>query len=595
MGYLVLARKYRPVDLGELVGQEHIGRALSNALAMQRIPHALLFCGARGTGKTSTARIVAKMLNCAAGPTDKPCGTCSSCKEIAAGTSIDVHELDAASNRGIDEVRELRSGISYAPARDRYKVYIVDEAHMLTEQAANAFLKTLEEPPPHVVFVLATTDPQKLPVTIRSRCQRYDFRRVKAQDVVKRLASICDSEGVAYDLDALYLVAREGDGSMRDSLSLLDQVIAFGGDKLETEAVAGLLGVADRGRMHMLLQSLVRREVTDALLALGAANDHGLDLRTLARSLAMEARDLLLVRLTGTAARQMIDRSDSEIDTLRTLAAGATDGDLERLSHVTLELAEQAAKARYPRLVLEMGVVRLCRAPALVDVAELAARVEAMLAAGPRLAGRPGGSSAPLVPSAGGSRPLPPGATPSRAAAPAPIASAWPPANVFPAPVSPATSKELLKPQVASQPAAAPAQIADADLPKLQLAMRVELGRVVESSLVEAMVVSRSQGTELLLGVSNEFTLSQCNRLETLDCLRAAAGLAFGGTWQITVGVDMRARTDSLQARTVRQKEADRTAAELELRNHSAVRAVVRALEGSVIAVSPAAVEIKEG
>ncbi|MSQ84612.1 MAG: DNA polymerase III subunit gamma/tau [Myxococcales bacterium] len=610
MAYLVLARKYRPAGLSELVGQDHIRRALSNALAMKRIPHALLFCGARGTGKTSTARIIAKMLNCQDGPTDAPCGTCSACKEITSGTSVDVQELDAASNRGIDEVRELRSGVGYAPQRDRFKIYIVDEAHMLTDAAANAFLKTLEEPPPHVVFVLATTDPQKLPITIRSRCQRYDFRRVKAQDVVKRLAYICEAEGIAYDQDALYLVAREGDGSMRDSLSLLDQVIAFGGDKLDTETVASLLGVADRGRMHLLLRSLIARDATGALVALGAANDYGLDLRTLARSLAMEARDVLLVRLAGTTARQLVDRSDSEIDQLRSLSDGALDGDLERLSHVLLELAEQAARARYPRLVLELGAVRLCRVAQLADVAELTARVEALLAAGPRLVGRSGPSGAAASgapPAAACARPAPSSAghhAATSAGAPTAPSLASPSSPNFGVPVatghfsatSPTVqeSKNLLRPPlpqppapmapVASKPSPRPT-VSDADLARLRRVIVQDLGKPAEASLIDSLVVARCSDGELDLGVANDFLLLQATRPETLQLLSVAAAAAFGGTWQVRVMLDVRARTDSASARHARAAELEKVSAEASLRSNPAVRATVAALEGAVVAV----------
>ncbi len=472
MSYVVLARKYRPADLQALVGQEHIARALRNAIAMDRVAHAFLFCGARGTGKTSTARILAKMLNCKEGPTAEPCGVCPACTEIASSTSIDVHELDAASNRGIGEIRELREGVGYAPARDRHKIYIIDEAHMLTTEAANAFLKTLEEPPPHVVFVLATTDPQRLPVTIRSRCQRYDFRRIRSSEVVQQLATICASEGVTIEQEALYLIAREGDGSMRDSLSVLDQVIAFGGAEMAASEVAALLGVADRNRTAQLIRALLERDAPAALSAVGAAHTHGMDLRVFGRTLAMEARDLLMVRLMGSAARDLVDRSETEVQALSDLVAQVQTNELERLAHVLLELAETIARSRHPRLVMEMSVVRLCRAPALRDVSELAGRVEALLHQAPQLAARGGGDRPQPNRGAGGGQRAQPRAAPTRGAQPTPRAAARgdvQPASATPPSATPppqGASRLRQRPRVNRPPAAAkPAGSADDDRP----------------------------------------------------------------------------------------------------------------------------------
>ncbi len=582
MAYLVLARKYRPETLAALVGQDHIARALGNALAMKRIPHALLFCGARGTGKTSTARIVAKMLNCEQGPTETPCGTCSACREITAGNSVDVQELDAASNRGIDEIRELRSGVGFAPSRDRYKVYIVDEAHMLTDQAANAFLKTLEEPPAHVVFILATTDPQRLPVTIRSRCQRYDFKRVRAQDVVKRLEWICQEEQVACDLDALYLIAREGDGSMRDALSLLDQVIAFAGAKLDSDTVAGLLGVADRARTHQLLRGLLDRDAGTALAAVGAAHENGMDLRTLARNLALDARDLMVVKLAGTQARQLVDRSDSEVEELQKLAGNTPVAELERISHVLLEVAEQVNRARHGRLALELGLVRLCRAPQLVDVAELAARVESLLALGPRAAvpgSRQGGgaaSGAPAGGAVGGSygRSGGYGASPRSAQA----APASDPGGVL-RPVAVGVRASDPGP---SPGAAAVKVVGDADLPALTAAVAQRLQRPIESSLLDQAVVASCKGRTLQLGWANEFLVGQAGRPEVLDLFSQAAGLLWGGHWQVGAMMDSRARTDSLVAKSGRDREEKRQVSEASLRRLPAVQAVMTAFGGTI-------------
>jgi DNA polymerase-3 subunit gamma/tau len=626
MAYLVLARKYRPMTLAELVGQEHIARALSNALAMNRIPHALLFCGARGTGKTSTARIVAKMLNCAQGPTDKPCGICPACTEISASTCVDVQELDAASNRGIDKVRELRNGVGYFPSRDKFKVYIVDEAHMLTDEAANALLKTLEEPPEHVVFILATTDPQRLPVTIRSRCQRYDFKRVKAQDVVNSMAAICAQEGVKADPEGLFLVAREGDGSMRDSLSVLDQVIAFGGERLEADMVAALLGVADRARTHQLLGALVKRDTVQAIEALAAAHDHGLDLRTLARNLAVDARDLLVVRLAGQQARQLVDRSDSEIEALRQLGEPASGGDLERLAHVLLELAEQVSKARHAKLTMELGLVRLCRAPSMVDIGELAARVETLLASGARIGGARGGNPQGSGQQGGagqggggqgsggqgsagqggygsgggygGSRSG--GGYSSAPQALGHTGSAG--LQTHTGMHGPTGIQGQVSPQAARSPALAPPlrpvefgaradaplasgpALGDRDLAPLQKLLDAELQRPAEAQLLAQAVVVANQERSLRLGVPSDFWLSQANP-EAVQWIAQALQRSRGGQWQVAFCVDSRARTDSLAAQNQRARQQQRQSTEQQLRSEPLVQTLLATFGGEVTSV----------
>ena len=599
MAYVVLARKYRPATLTELVGQEHIARALCNAIEMNRVPHALLFCGARGTGKTSTARIVAKMLNCVNGPTPHPCGVCSACKEITASNCIDVHELDAASNRGIDEIRELRSGVGYAPVRDRRKIYIIDEAHMLTNEAANAFLKTLEEPPAHVSFILATTDPQRLPITIRSRCQRYDFRRVKAGDVVQRLAEICTSEGVKAELESLYLVAREGDGSMRDSLSVLDQVIAFGGAELKAEEVAGLLGVADRNRTHALLLSLLTRNSQLAIESVAAAHDHGMDLKTFARTIAMEARDVLVTRLTGTNAKDLVDRAQSEIEQLAAMSAGVETPELERLAHVLLELAEQVARASHPRLTLELGVVRLCRAPALVDVASLATRVESMLAGGrgslPNRGsgsfGASGGSgpTRPPVASAGPAE----GAPPARNTAPSSLSPASSPSSsglaVQAVPMM-TSSPGLMAPRQDTSKPVAPKPLAptagaltDGQLLAWLGALR-DAGKPTVASLLERALGTHADNV-VTLHFGTDFLTASAKEADAVIALQAAATGVLGPV-RVEIGlVDARATHDSLAGRRQRERVLSRQERETQLRDLPAVHQVIDAFQGEVTVI----------
>ena len=260
MAYQVLARKWRPQTFEEVVGQEPVTRTLENALAVGRVAHAFLFSGPRGVGKTSVARILAKALNCVAGPTPHPDNTCEICREITNGSSLDVLEIDGASNRGIDEVRDLREKIKYLPAQGKYRVYIIDEVHMLTKEAFNALLKTLEEPPAHAVFILATTEPHKVPVTILSRCQRYDFRRIPTGLIQEHLAKLADQEGWHLDPEGLALVARAAEGGLRDAQGFLDQVVTFGGDAVTAAEIARILGVTDRGALLAALTAIIDRD-----------------------------------------------------------------------------------------------------------------------------------------------------------------------------------------------------------------------------------------------------------------------------------------------------------------------------------------------
>src|SRR5262245_6608802 len=276
--YKVLARRWRPQQFSDLIGQEAIAQALQGAITAQRVAHAYLFTGARGVGKTTTARILAKALNCREGPTCTPCDRCDSCEGVAAGDDVDVLEIDGASNRGIDEVRELRQNVNLRPTRGRYKIYIIDEVHMLTREAFNALLKTLEEPPEHVKFIFATTDPQKIPVTILSRCQRFDFGTIGNDRIQKRLEGIVQAEGIEVDESVLELVTRRASGSMRDALSLMDQLLAFGGERVTAEQVHQLLGTANEDRLLQLATSLIDRDAGKAIDAVDEAESHGVQL-----------------------------------------------------------------------------------------------------------------------------------------------------------------------------------------------------------------------------------------------------------------------------------------------------------------------------
>src|SRR5215468_8314131 len=319
--YLVLARKYRPQTFDEIVGQEHVTRTLANAIAAGRVHHAFVFTGARGVGKTTAARILAKALCCEKGPTATPCGECEPCTEIRAGNSVDVIEIDGASNRGIDDVRGLRETVRYQPAKYRKKIVFVDEVHMLTTEAFNALLKTLEEPPPHITFVFATTEPHKIPVTILSRCQRYDFKLIPTARLAAFLGEILAKENIAADGEALAVIAREAAGSARDALSLGDQVVAFcgPGEKLSRDKVVAALGIADRRALFELVDAILARDAEGALRALDAAHMAGQDLGQFARALLAHLRDLAVVSSVKDATG-LVDAPATELEALRAQA-----------------------------------------------------------------------------------------------------------------------------------------------------------------------------------------------------------------------------------------------------------------------------------
>lgn len=389
MSYTVLARKYRPQTFEELVGQEHVAKTLGNAIASGRVAHAFLFTGVRGVGKTSAARLLAKSLNCENGPSTSPCNACDICKDVTAGRDVDVLEIDGASNNGVDDVRRLQETLPYRPQRARYKVVIVDEVHMLSTAAFNAFLKTLEEPPAHVKFIFATTEVHKVPITIRSRCQRYDFRLIPQAVIAGRVREILGREGIEADDDTVALVAREAGGSMRDALTLLDQVVALGGEKLVGVEVAQSLGIAGRAEVRAVVESLVRGEPRPILERLQAVAQRGLDTNHFAKQLVGFLRDLVVLRVTDDP-KSLVDLVQEEEAFAVQLAKSVDVLELQRLFSGLARLQDEVARSSSPHLALEMGLVRLATRPALHSVAELLARLEALEG---RLAGGGGGGS----------------------------------------------------------------------------------------------------------------------------------------------------------------------------------------------------------
>jgi DNA polymerase III subunit gamma/tau len=375
MSYLVLARKYRPQRFEDVLEQEHITRTLGNAIAAGRVAHALLFAGPRGTGKTTVARILAKALNCQAAPPEAPCNQCRSCRDITAGHAVDVFEIDGASNNSVDQVRELRENVKYMPAHSPYKIYIIDEVHMLSTPAFNALLKTLEEPPAHVLFMFATTEPHKIPITILSRCQRFDFRRVRVSAIASYLATICRQEGIEISAPSLELIAREAGGSVRDSLSLLDQVIACGQRAIPHSQILETLGVVDRSQLRQLAAAVLAAEPLPFLSALDELFDRGHDIKKLFADLLEYLRDLWVIQ-TSSDPRKAVDLPADEIDALQ-VQAGQVPG--ATLQHVLDILYREEASIRLspqPKLAFEMAFFRTVHTRAALSIDALIRKVE---------------------------------------------------------------------------------------------------------------------------------------------------------------------------------------------------------------------------
>jgi DNA polymerase-3 subunit gamma/tau len=365
--YQVIARKYRPQSFSELLGQEHVRITLENAIQQNRIAHGYIFSGQRGTGKTTVARILARCLNCIQGPTPQPCGACASCAEIAAGSAVDVIEIDAASNRGINEMRELRENVRYRPARDRYKVFIIDEAHQITTEAFNALLKTLEEPPEWVVFILCTTEVHKVPTTIASRCQLFSFRSVDFRELVARMEWICAQEGIEADSESLAVLAQAGEGSVRDSLSALDQAIACCGARLNASDVRSLLGMFSLDSLEQVTRALTAADSRQMLEVVQELERNGRNLQHFCRELARYFRNLLVAKIAGSET-PLIAASRQEQARLADIAAQFSEEDLTRYLQLTLELFRDLQFSLQPRFHLEVGLMRLVHAGKLLPI-----------------------------------------------------------------------------------------------------------------------------------------------------------------------------------------------------------------------------------
>ncbi len=363
MDYQVSARKYRPGTFDDVIGQSHVVQTLMNSIATKRIAHAFLFSGTRGVGKTTVARILAKALNCEQGPTGTPCNTCANCQEITQGTSVDVVEIDGASNTSVDDVREIRENVKFTPFRGQYRVYIIDEVHMLSNSAFNALLKTLEEPPAHVVFIFATTEIHKIPATILSRCQHYNFRRISKAEIARRLRHVADQDGLSIEDRSLLALARASEGSMRDGLSLLDQIIAFGGKTIRHEDLEALLGAVPQERIRAMVEAVIQQDSAKALQVIAALLDQGHDVRAYCADLVEYVRNMLVAAVvpSGPELRSLIEATEEDLTQLVRDAGRFTVEQLQDLFRMYAAAEDSLRVSAHPRFVLETAAVRATR------------------------------------------------------------------------------------------------------------------------------------------------------------------------------------------------------------------------------------------
>ena len=549
MTYQVLARKWRPQVFAAVVGQDPVTRTLQNALASGRVAHAYLFTGPRGVGKTTTARLLAKALACTQRSGAEACGACPSCLDFVSGAPIDVMEIDAASNTGVDDIRTLRENVKYAPARGRFKIYIIDEVHMLSGPAFNAFLKTLEEPPAHVVFVLATTDPRKIPATVLSRCQRFDFRPIPPEQLTATLTEILTKEGVRFEPGALPLLVRAAEGSLRDALSLLDTAIAYGGGALDESSVARLLGSSAPVHVRGFLAALLAGDGARALEAIDRAARDGEDLAWLCREVVEAARRALVIKVAPDAP--FADLTAAEHAALAATAEPVSADELIYLLRAFMEADAEMRRSPHPRVELEIAAVRAARRPKpqaiealIAKVDEAVSRLRGMPAARP-VATQPGLLDAPA----------------SRAAVPPPVSGAS-------APTSP--------PRAPAPPREAPAEPA-ADLGEgwTRAVDEILKKKALLGSVVQHGVPLKLEGPVLTIGlVASPFHREMLNDRANREIITHAVQQHVPGARRVEIAAEAAAAGGAI--------------------NHPAVQAAVAMFQGEIVAVRPRAPEEKE-
>ncbi|MBI3028828.1 MAG: DNA polymerase III subunit gamma/tau [Candidatus Rokubacteria bacterium] len=561
MSYQVLARKWRPQTFDAVVGQEPITRTLRNALAANRIAHAYLFAGPRGIGKTTTARLLAKALLCTARQGPEPCGACPACRDLVAGTLVDVIEIDGASNRGIDDIRTLRENVRYAPARGRYKVYIIDEAHQLTKEAFNALLKTLEEPPAHVVFVLATTQPHEMPLTVLSRCQRFDFKPIPPELLSASLERILREEKVPFDPAAIPLLVRSAEGSLRDALSLLDTALAYGGGRLDADSLAHLLGASAPAQVRAFVGALARRDGAVALEAIDRAAREGEDLGVLCRETVEALRRLLLLKVAPRLSPP--DLTAAEIEEFRAEAARLSEDELLFVLKGFVEAEGEVRRSPHPRVELEIAAVKAVRRPlpaaiesVLAKVEEAEERLRQMALMGGAPVPPPGPVQESLIPPEPGSRPAPAG---PRSAAPPP-----------PAPRPPASPSATL-PASAAVPAPHGLDAGWRQVVAEVLRRKPSLGAVLEQSTP----VTLAEGTLTVALVGNHFHKELVADRANQELVTQAVQRHIPGAKRIEISMG--------------------AAPEAGAQGHPAVQAALSVFEGEVVAVRARTGEGGEG
>jgi DNA polymerase-3 subunit gamma/tau len=568
MSYLVLARKYRPQSFEDLVGQEHVSRTLVNAINSGRVHHAFLFTGARGVGKTSAARIFAKALNCERGLSPQPCQKCPSCVEITAGQGLDVFEIDGASNTGVDDIRELRENIRYLPSHSRYKIFIIDEVHMLSINAFNALLKTLEEPPAHAKFIFATTEPHKIPITILSRCQRFDFRKISLLSITDHLRKMVDAEQVEISDRSLALVARRGEGSMRDALSTLDQVLAFCGNQVVDEEVQGLLGMVDRRLLLDTVEGIVEHDSRRVLDSVRRVDDLGHSFRQFCQELVESFRALVLIKVVKDP-EGLLETTVDELAQLQRLADQGSVEDLQRVLTLLVKTEAELAGSTFPRLALEMTLVRLTHLPPSKDIGALLRKVEDLER---RLSG-----SGPAA---------------AVAARPSPAVKASPPIHREEPP--PVKEVPVAEPVTVSEPIVAaelPQAVASAtqdSWPELVKHVRKERPRI--GSILEHGRLVRFALPELEVGfVAGSFHLEQMKDAETATVFQELAEGFFRQPLKVrivAVDGDHGDRVPPSLAEERRSRETGRKEQlEQEARNHPVVQAAQEILGGEIVEI----------